>query len=317
MGRINQALLKKFEEDLKGGVLAGLLAELKQDDTLALEFRADYLSIYYRGGCISKLTYKEQQGQYVDYFDSNYESEEKENASSLIIKSNEECKLLVECLQSRKKIMNEYFRNKQSKMERQYQQIIEWENNRDESSNYTITDIEYQKSNDCRFDLIAVNRRRQKDYKHLKLSIIELKYGIGSVAGNSGVYKHYEDVSNLTDSAIMDLIEETKFIMNCKYELGLIKLKDSAKFEINIDTDRIDLIYFIGNVPMENRNKVLAELEKINNSLQSSDRKIAIDVKVFCPYLTGNVMFDHDILTIEEFLKVNKLREDIAGISAN
>ena len=41
MGRINQALLKKFEEDLKGGVLAGLLAELKQDDTLALEFRAD------------------------------------------------------------------------------------------------------------------------------------------------------------------------------------------------------------------------------------------------------------------------------------
>ena len=41
MGRINQALLKKFEEDLKGGVLTELLSELKQDDTLALEFRAD------------------------------------------------------------------------------------------------------------------------------------------------------------------------------------------------------------------------------------------------------------------------------------
>lgn len=168
MGRINQSLLKKFEEDLKGGVLAGLLAELKQDDTLALEFRADYLSIYYRGGCISKLTYNEQQEQYVDYFDSNYESEEKENAPSLIIKSNEECKSLVECIQLRKKIMNAYFSNT-PKMERQYQQIIEWENNRDLHSNYTVTDIEYQKANDFKFDLIAVNRRRQKDYQNLML----------------------------------------------------------------------------------------------------------------------------------------------------
>ena len=316
MGRINKALLKKFEEDLKGGVLAELLSELKQDDTLALEFRADYLSIYYRGGCISKLIYNEQQEQYVDYFDSNYESEEKENAPSLIIKSNEECKSLVECIQSRKKIMNAYFANT-PKMERQYQQIIEWENNRDLHSNYTVTDIEYQKANDFRFDLIAVNRRRQKDYQNLKLSIIELKYGANSIGNDSGVYEHFKDVSNLTDSAIMDLVEETKFIINCKQELGLISLLDSAKNGINISTDSIDLIYFIGDISIEQRGKLLAELEKINNTLQLSDRKIAIDVKAFCPYLTGNVMFDHDILTIEEFLKVNKLREDIAGISAN
>ena len=314
MGRINQALLRKFEEDLRGGVLSELLTELKQDDTLALEFRADYLSIYYRGGCISKLTYNEQQNQYVDYFDSNYESEEKVNATSIVIKSTEECKLLVETIQLRKKIMNAYFASI-PKMERQYQQIIEWENNRDISSNYTITDIEYQKAKDFRFDLIAVHRKRQKDYQNLNLSIIELKYGDKSIDKDSGVYQHYIDVSNMTDDSIMDLINETKFIIDCKYRLGLIELSESAKNGINISADSIDLIYFIGDISIEQRGKLLAELEKINNTLQLSDDKIAINVKVFCPYLTGNVMFDHDILTIEEFLKVNKLREDIAGLN--
>ena len=314
MGRINQALLRKFEEDLRGGVLSELLTELKQDDTLALEFRADYLSIYYRGGCISKLTYNEQQNQYVDYFDSNYESEEKVNATSIVIKSTEECKLLVETIQLRKKIMNAYFASI-PKMERQYQQIIEWENNRDISSNYTITDIEYQKAKEFRFDLIAVHRKRQKDYQNLNLSIIELKYGDKSIDKDSGVYQHYIDVSNMTDDSIMDLINETKFIIDCKYRLGLIELSESAKNGINISADSIDLIYFIGDISIEQRGKLLAELEKINNTLQLSDDKIAINVKVFCPYLTGNVMFDHDILTIEEFLKVNKLREDIAGLN--
>lgn len=314
MGRINQALLRKFEEDLRGGVLSELLTELKQDDTLALEFRADYLSIYYRGGCISKLTYNEQQNQYVDYFDSNYDSEEKVNATSIVIKSTEECKLLVETIQLRKKIMDAYFASI-PKMERQYQQIIEWENNRDISSNYTITDIEYQKAKDFRFDLIAVHRKRQKDYQNLNLSIIELKYGDKSIDKDSGVYQHYIDVSNMTDDSIMDLINETKFIIDCKYRLGLIELSESAKNGINISADSIDLIYFIGDISIEQRGKLLAELEKINNTLQLSDDKIAINVKVFCPYLTGNVMFDHDILTIEEFLKVNKLREDIAGLN--
>lgn len=314
MGRINQALLRKFEEDLRGGVLSELLTELKQDDTLALEFRADYLSIYYRGGCISKLTYNEQQNQYVDYFDSNYDSEEKVNATSIVIKSTEECKLLVETIQLRKKIMNAYFASI-PKMERQYQQIIEWENNRDISSNYTITDIEYQKAKEFRFDLIAVHRKRQKDYQNLNLSIIELKYGDKSIDKDSGVYQHYIDVSNMTDDSIMDLINETKFIIDCKYRLGLIELSESAKNGINISADSIDLIYFIGDISIEQRGKLLAELEKINNTLQLSDDKIAINVKVFCPYLTGNVMFDHDILTIEEFLKVNKLREDIAGLN--
>lgn len=313
MGRINQSLLKKFEEDLKGGVLAGLLAELKQDDTLALEFRENYLSIYYRGGRISNLKYNEIQNYYVDEFNSDYGNEEDE---SFIIKSSEDCKILIESIQIRKKIMNSYFKNKRTKMERQYQQIIEWENNRDSSSNYTIADIEYQKAKNFRFDLIAVHRRRRENnYKNLKLSIIELKYGANSLCNDSGVYQHYKDVSNMTDDSIMDLINDTKFIIDCKYRLGLIKLSASAKNGIDISTDSIDLIYFIGNIPIESKDKLLTELEKINNTLQLSDDKIAINVKVFCPYLTGNVMFDHDILTIEEFLKVNKLREDIAGLN--
>ena len=191
MGRINQELLKKFEEDLQNGILTELLRELKKDDTISLEFRTDYISIYYRGGCVSKLTYNKNEKCYVDEFNSDYEKTKKSTEKINKLKTNEDCVELIERIHARKRIMNKYFKNsneeknKREKIERQYQQIIEWENNRYMESNYTITDIEYQKGNDFRFDLIALHRKRQKDYRNLKLSIIELKYAAKSLENDS------------------------------------------------------------------------------------------------------------------------------------
>lgn len=312
MGRINRDLLRKMEEGLKQGVLSDLLKELKQDDTITLEFRADYLSIYYRGGCISKLVYNEINNYYIDYFDSNYGIENKLGAVANIIKTSNDCKFLINNISERKKIMNTYF-SSTPKMERQYQQIIEWENNRDIHSNFTITDIEYQKSNNCRFDMIAVNRPRQKDYRNLKLSVIELKYGANSIANSSGIYEHFKDVNELTPEFIRDLINETEFVINCKCRLGLLSLLDSIKNGMDIRKDSIDLIYYIGDISLEQREKLIEGLNKINTEVKSEklNKEIDLDVKVFCPYLTGNVMFESDILSIDEFLKLNELKENI------
>ena len=117
----------------------------------------------------------------------------------------------------------------------------------------------------------------------------------------------------MTEETIMDLINDTKFVIDCKYKLGLIPLLESAKKEINIVTDGIDLIYFIANISLEQREKLLKQLEKINNDIKLSNNNKMIDVKIFCPYLAGNVMFDNDILSIDEFLKINQLREELAN----
>ena len=314
MGRMNKQIAEKFIISLKEGELAELLHELKQDDTLSLEFRGDYISIYYRGGCISKLLYNEINNTYIDCFDSNYDDEDEIKEEPIIIKTSEDCSNLVIKLAERKRIMNKFF-SKSLMREREYQQIVELENNKDIHSNYTITDIEYQKSNDCRFDMIAVQRRRQTDYKKLQLAIIELKYGIQSLSGASGIYKHYKDVITLPTGAIQDLIDETKFIMQRKAQLGLIQLLDSSKNGIEINNDSIDLIYAIVDVPVENSNIVMSELNQIQEDLKVNN--VNINVKIFCPYLAGNVMFDNDMLSIEDFIKLNNARNEIIKVSEN
>ena len=42
----------KFTYDLQNGELKQFLDLVKNDSTLDLEIREDYISIYYRGGCI-------------------------------------------------------------------------------------------------------------------------------------------------------------------------------------------------------------------------------------------------------------------------
>ena len=83
MRRINGKMIETFVKDLKKGILQPLLEKTIKDDTIQLEFRDKYLSIYYRGGCVSKLEWKSNDF-YEDYFNNNYKNinaimESKEN----------------------------------------------------------------------------------------------------------------------------------------------------------------------------------------------------------------------------------------------
>ena len=81
------------------------------------------------------------------------------------------------------------------KEEKQAQEKLFVENNRNQKSNWFCIDVEYTKSfaakksaEDWRFDIIAVS----KSFPH-RVALIELKYGAGAIGGKSGVQKHIHD----------------------------------------------------------------------------------------------------------------------------
>ena len=54
-----RCLTETLFNELKEGTLNGLLEYVKNDDTLDMEFRRDYFTVYYRGGAL--LSVKEEE----------------------------------------------------------------------------------------------------------------------------------------------------------------------------------------------------------------------------------------------------------------
>ena len=321
MNRIKKEIIKVIIKDLKKGILLPLPEKIQNDDTLQLEFRENYISIYYRGGCISKLEYKNT-NIYQDYFDDNYknkfkeipeEDEEEKLDVNLKVTNIEECKKLVEKIIERKEYMNCHFANI-PKREREYQQAVERENNDNGDSNYYIADIEYANL-DSRFDMIAVQRKDGKSYEKLKPAIIEMKYGEKAISNKCGLYDHYRDVKNISKEELTDIIEDAEEIMKYKYELGLIKAKDYIDRGIQIlNNGEIDFIFFLSGITDKHKTTVLSDLKKIQEDIMNEgfdSGKIKVNVKFYCAFTAGNIMFDNDILTIEQFLNLTEYRKNI------
>ena len=321
MNRIKKEIIKVIIKDLKKGILLPLLKKIQNDDTLQLEFRENYISIYYRGGCISKLEYKNT-NIYQDYFDNNYknkfeeipeEDEEEKLDANLKVTNIDECTKLVAKIIERKEYMNSHFANI-PRREREYQQAVERENNDNGDSNYYIADIEYANL-DSRFDMIAVQRKDWKSYEKLKPAIIEMKYGGKAISTKCGLYDHYRDVKNISKEELTDIIEDAEEIMKYKYELGLIKAKDYIDRGIQIlNNAEIDFIFFLSGITDKHKTTVLSDLKKIQEDIMNEgfdSGKIKVNVKFYCAFTAGNIMFDNDILTIEQFLNLTEYRKNI------
>src|SRR5450759_2282063 len=63
-------LSKKFMNNLTEGLLHPILTQVKEDQTLMLAIRKDYINIYYRGGNI--LEVEEHKGFYRASFDEEF-----------------------------------------------------------------------------------------------------------------------------------------------------------------------------------------------------------------------------------------------------
>ena len=72
MSEPKRGLSNEFMQDLLAGFLNPLLVRVKEDDSLSLFIRNEYINIYYRGGNLLKLERKKGGRRYRVYFDPDY-----------------------------------------------------------------------------------------------------------------------------------------------------------------------------------------------------------------------------------------------------
>lgn len=167
-------------------------------DELFIGIRHNYINLYYHGASISRIESSRTGLRFK--IANKYLNHENESGYQEISLENLKSKY-----NDIKQNINKYF----SSSEKKAQQILVLNNNRNLKSNWYCIDIEYIKKRSSRqeklfgrFDIIAVTR--QKPYR---TALIELKYGVGAIDGNSGVSKHAQDYF--------------QFIENNEFELGL------------------------------------------------------------------------------------------------
>lgn len=294
-----------FINDLIDGKLKNFLTSVKEDDTLSLEIRDNYINIYYRGGNIFKI--KQCTTGYEVHFDNNYCNKYKDIISD--IKSSEYEKW-TDNIPFLKAEMDAWF-YKHPKLEREYQQLVLRENNSSSIANdtdYFITDIEYANSeNGSRFDLLGVKwlstASSRKNVDDIRLVFIEKKYGDNALAGSAGIKKHYEDLYKfLIDKVkVKDIYEEAKTIFNQKIQLGLIK---DVNKTIKLSEDKPEFILLLAN-HKPTKSVLKRELKEVINSPYYNDLKQMVDMKIAKASYTGYGLYSELMVDIEVFVNEN------------
>src|ERR1700688_2408863 len=146
---ISDEFLAALKEE--AGLLFGLAARIRSDDTLMLALRDESIDVYYRGGRILHLVArKNSPHKYVADFDRNYA---KPGAPYPIpeglpstIETPQHCQAWLKAIPVLKEIINFHLTEESAKSEREFQQLVAWENNRSKiasETEYFITDIEH------------------------------------------------------------------------------------------------------------------------------------------------------------------------------
>src|ERR1035438_1231807 len=115
-------------------MLYPILDRVRNDHTLLLSIRKDYINIYYRGGNILRVEKVGASG-YTSFFDTKYNK----NAETTLdlprnIGNHDDAKKWVDSFQSLKLIMDFYF-SRICKSEREFQQLVARESNDSTSTN--------------------------------------------------------------------------------------------------------------------------------------------------------------------------------------
>jgi len=149
-----RGLSSYFFNELKTGSLILLLDYVHNDNTLDLEIRDNYINIYYRGGNVLRVKYKRNSG-FLFHFDEKYLKKHPFIIPSTL--ENLENKQDWDNFFPLAKQAMDYYITKNTKQEREFQQLVVRENNNSSIANgtdYFIIDIEYDNHADARFDLI-------------------------------------------------------------------------------------------------------------------------------------------------------------------
>lgn len=300
-----RGLLEDFMYDLKCDKLKEFLDNVKEDDTLCLEIRENYINIYYRGGNIFRI--EQCTTGYKVHFDINYCSKYKDIISQI---TSSDYQKWIDNIPFIKAEMDAWF-YKHPKLEREYQQLVLRENNSSSIANdtdYFIADIEYANSeNGSRFDLVglkwlstASSRKKAND---ICLAFIEKKYGDNALVGRAGIKKHYEDLYRfLSDKDKVEYIyKEVETIFNQKIELGLIK---DVNKKIKLSKNKPEFILLIANHKPA-KSVLQREIKDVITSPYYNNLKQMVDMKIAKASYMGYGLYSELMVDIEVFVNEN------------
>jgi hypothetical protein len=293
----------EFFQDLKDGKLRLLTSKVRTDDTLLLAFRGNSINIYYRGGSILRLANGPGYGNYTVHFDRHYA---KGSAHALldkppqVIGNEADCVVWVDAIPLLKEVMNSFFAN-HAKSEREFQQLVAWENNRSAISNsteYFITDIEYADvKRGARLDMLGLKWLSTDRKNSLRCSpvFVEMKYGIGAYDGESGIAKHIADLNAiLSDQATRDHLNLT-----ISTQFNQLSGLDLVRFNRSIKVDQVrvmgdpEVVFLLANHNPRSR--------KLLNTLQTVEESPHFKLRFFAASFAGYGMHDSCMMNLAEF----------------
>lgn len=293
------------------GLLQPVLDRVKKDDTLMLGIRDGYFNIYYRGGNLLRIT--EKQNSFDLFFDKKYDLSEGHKAYMAltlpeIITDHSQLDKWVSSIASLKELMD-FWLNKNPKMEREFQQLVERENNRSPISGdteYFITDIEFADSSiGARFDILAVKwpASKRKDGKNCTASFIEMKYGDGALSGKSGLIDHIMDINKfLTEKKnYSDILKTMTTQFNQLDELGLMNYNhctNNTKVQLS-ENNKPEFIFLIANHnPRSEQLKNILTDSEFNNAINTEH----YDLRFYVASDAGYGMHEKNMLSYEEYV---------------
>jgi hypothetical protein len=302
-----------FLNDLKEGLLKPILMQVKQDDTLMLALREDYINIYYRGGNLLRISANDTNDTgrtYRAFFDPEYDKtrEHLPDLSGIeLLGKPLDAQAWVEAFPALKQAMDFHF-SESNKPEREFQQLVARENNRSPISNeseYFVTDIEFADSDiGARFDMLAVRwpASARKDGSNCRATLIEMKYGDNALDGSSGLVKHLRDIESLLKDGARrrSLLGMIAAQFSQLDELDLLRFNRSVNgTKIVLDAAGIPEVVFL----LANHNPRSSKLERILKTpeMDKYAQSRLFDLRFFVASFAGYGMHSDCMLTLQEF----------------
>ncbi len=304
--RTMRKLSENFIDDLvnESGLLYSILEQIKQDHTLMLAIRKDYINVYYSGGNLLRIK-DQRENTYQFHFDQNYNITKKDLPDlPTKIKNYETVTKWANVFPLLKVVMDNWFAA-HPKLERKIQQLIVCENNNPtnaEKSEYLISDIEFADAElGARFDMLAIRQPDKAGGKH-RAALVEVKYGDRALGGAAGMIKHLRDMDKLIcdKSRYATVLETMTSQLKQLDQLGLLVSSSGSQVELN-PNDKPEVIFVLAN--HNPRNPKLASILSEPEILEYGDSE-RFDLKFFVASFAGYGLDSHCMLDLHEFQKL-------------
>lgn len=289
--------------ELHDGFLMPLLDIVKRDKTLFLSIRNDYINIYYRGGNLLRVERVERKGgQYLAGIDIKYLEDKslKDTIKTLNGKplDQELVARWIDVMPRLKHSMDFWF-GKHDKSEREFQQLVAYENNVGRvafKTDYFICDLEYARDH-FRVDMVGVrwpsSGPERKNANNLKLVLVEMKYGPNAYTGSAGMVKHVRDADAFlkSDIIVQALKAEMMGLLNQLKELDLVRL---GKKIGGFSKDKPEYIFLLANHDPDSK--------KLKNALAKLPAMANAELVFSVSNFMGYGLFKESIHTKDDFI---------------